>query len=41
MIDYFHDGLPPVAGGALEQSAWFLAAARFLKNDEMTIKAER
>lgn len=36
LIDLFEAGLPPVAGGALNQTAWFLDAARELK----TYKAE-
>jgi len=31
LADLFESGLPPVAGGALNQTAWFLDAARELK----------
>lgn len=38
LIDLFEKGLPPVAGGALDQSVWFLEAARILRNDEAQIR---
>lgn len=41
MIDLFHEGIPPVGGGALDQSASFLEAARFLKNVEQRIENQR
>lgn len=41
LCDLFEKGLPPIAGGALDQTVWFLEAARILKNDEAEIKAER
>ncbi len=41
LADLFGKGIPPVAGGVLDQSAWFLQAARILERDEETIKAER
>lgn len=31
LIELFENGLPPVAGGSLDQTAWFLDAARELK----------
>jgi hypothetical protein len=40
LIDLFHNGLPPIAGGVVDQSAWFVAAARTLKQEEMRAKAE-
>jgi len=40
LIDFFHDGNMPVAGGVLDQSAWFLDAARFLKAEENRIDME-
>lgn len=40
LIDLFHEGMPPVDGGALDQSDWFLNAARFLKNEDALIRAE-
>lgn len=41
LADLYSKGLMPVAGGVLDQSAWFLEAARILDRDEETIKAER
>ena len=38
LIDFFHDGMPPVDGGVLKQSATFLNAARYLKNQEAIAK---
>jgi len=40
LVDLFEKGLPPVAGGALDQAYWFIQAARILKNDEAYIRAE-
>lgn len=40
-IDLFHEGLPPVAGGSLDQSASFVEAARALKRQEERIEIER
>ena len=31
LVDLFESGLPPVAGGSLNQTAWFLDAAREIK----------
>lgn len=39
LIDLYERGLPPVAGGALDQAAWFIEAARRLKSDESQLKA--
>ncbi|HUP80694.1 MAG TPA: hypothetical protein VM260_19245, partial [Pirellula sp.] len=33
MIDLFEKGLPPVNGGVLDQSAWFVDAVRLLANE--------
>lgn len=41
LIDLFEKGLPPVAGGALDQSAWFLEAVTILGNEDAAMKAER
>lgn len=41
MIDLFHEGLPPVAGGSLDQAASFLDAARYLANVEKRIENQR
>ena len=40
LVDLFHKGLPPVAGGALDQSVWFVEAAGILEHEEALIKAE-
>lgn len=40
LIDLFHDGMPPVVGGVLDQAAWFLDAARFMKSEDARIKSE-
>ena len=34
MIDLFWQGMPPIAGGVLDQSAWFVQAARKLKTED-------
>jgi len=41
LIDLFHKGLPPVAGGSLDQSAQFLNAARLLKSYENEFRQNR
>ena len=40
LCDLYERGLPPIAGGALDQAAWFLEAANRLKHEEQTLKAE-
>lgn len=40
MIDLFEKGLPPIAGGTLDQSVWFIEAARILSNEEALAKRE-
>lgn len=40
LIDLFEKGVMPVAGGALDQSAWFLSAARCLANEDAAMKRE-
>ena len=37
----FAKGLPPVAGGVLDQSAWFIQAVGILQRDEEQIKHDR
>lgn len=37
LIDLFGKGLPPVAGGVLDQAVSFIEAARFLQNDERAL----
>jgi hypothetical protein len=39
LIDLFEKGLPPVAGGALDQSVWFTEAATILNNEDAKAKA--
>lgn len=39
--DLFEKGLPPVAGGALDQSVWFLDAVAILSNDEREMRQQR
>ena len=38
LIDLFNKGLPPVAGGTLDQSVWFLEAVNVLSNAETQAK---
>jgi len=33
-VRLFEKGLPPVVGGVLDQSAWFVAAADFVMTEE-------
>jgi len=40
MADLFAEGLPPIAGGSLDQAASFVDAVRTLKSEEQRIKAE-
>jgi len=40
LIDLFKNGLPPVAGGTLDQSVWFLEAAKILGSEEAQAKHE-
>lgn len=39
-IDLFEKGMPPIAGGSLDQSATFVEAAAELNRAENAIKAE-
>lgn len=41
LADMMEKGIMPVDGGALDQSAWLLQAARILDRDEAKIRAER
>jgi hypothetical protein len=41
LVDLYAKGLPPIAGGSLDQAAWFIEAAKRLEIEEATIKAER
>lgn len=38
LIDFFGKGMPPVAGGTLDQTVSFLQAARQLQSDEAYLK---
>jgi hypothetical protein len=40
LADLFEKCIPPIAGGALDQSAWFLKAVKILSSDESEIKAK-
>jgi hypothetical protein len=40
LADLFKEGVPPIAGGALDQAQWFLTASRQLKCDESVFLAE-
>jgi hypothetical protein len=40
LIDLFEKGLPPIAGGTLDQAVWFLEAAKVLSNEEALAKTE-
>lgn len=41
LIDLFEKGLPPVAGGVMDQSASFIQAARFFASEEDKVRSER
>jgi hypothetical protein len=34
MIELFNKGLPPIAGGSLDQSVWFIQAASTLNRED-------
>lgn len=38
LIDLFNKGLPPVAGGTLDQSAWFLDSVDVFAHEEASVK---
>ena len=40
LADLFEKGIPPIAGGALDQAAWFLHATKTLAHEEASIKAK-
>jgi len=40
LFELFAKGILPIAGGALDQSAWFLSAERQWRIDDMTMRAE-
>lgn len=37
LADLFEKGIPPIAGGALDQSASFLEACRILRSEEIAL----
>lgn len=41
LIDLFGKGLPPITGGALDQSASFVEAARFFESEESKVSNDR
>ena len=41
LADLYEKGLPPLAGGALDQMSCFLAACRFLWAEQARIEADR
>ena len=40
LADMFEKGIPPIAGGSLDQASWFLKAFHFLKSEENRITRE-
>jgi hypothetical protein len=40
LFELFGKGILPVSGGALDQSAWFLAAERQFRIDEIAMRSE-
>jgi hypothetical protein len=40
LIDLFEKGLPPIAGGTLDQAVWFLEAVKVLHNEEALAKQQ-
>lgn len=41
LFDLFGKGLPPIAGGVLDQSASFIEASRYFENEEAKVRNER
>lgn len=41
LIDLFHKGMAPVAGGTLDQSASFIRVARLMESEEAKVSNER
>jgi hypothetical protein len=41
LFDLFEKGLPPVAGGVMDQSNSFIEAAQFFESEERRVKNER
>jgi hypothetical protein len=40
LVDLFQKGIPPVAGGALNQTMWFIDAASTLKHEDAIVEEE-
>jgi hypothetical protein len=40
LADLFYKGLPPIAGGTLDQSSWFLRFADCLASEDAQAKSE-
>jgi len=40
LIDFFEKGHPPVTGGTLNQTAWFINAATALKSEDNRVLNE-
>ena len=40
LVDLFENGIPPVAGGSLDQTLWFLNAHRTLKHEDAIVLEE-
>ena len=40
LIDLFNKGMAPVAGGVLDQAAWFIDAVRVFEHEESLAKAD-
>ena len=38
--DLYEKGLPPIAGGVLDQAAWFIDAASFIWSEQAVQKRE-
>jgi len=41
LFDLFNKGLPPIAGGVLDQSIGFIEAAQFFESEEGKVRNER
>ena len=41
LFDLFHKGLPPIAGGVLDQSQSFIEASQFFESEEGKVRNER
>jgi hypothetical protein len=39
-VDIFKQGTPPITGGSLDQSKWFLSVANFVWSDDNKVERE-